>query len=216
MSDLGFLPDEWSKVHHAYIIYGTTSDLLWALIYKNLAFVKKANPDVYSEEYETLGIDEARALSEWAIMKPISDRKAAVITAFSFTTEAQNALLKLFEEPSANTYFFILVPSNVAILPTLASRVRIVSIKEEIEVNKKFESFLESSIPERFRIISSIIKNKDKDKARELVKFLIKKSRLNLPLAEKVLQSERYVGARGASIKIILEHLAISLPNVKL
>ncbi|MEK9185346.1 MAG: hypothetical protein AAB863_01085 [Patescibacteria group bacterium] len=215
-----FISTNWDKMHHAYIVSGTRADEIWSGLDKNLSFKKTANPDAYSRDYETFGIDEARELSEWGMMRPLSgERKAAVISATSFTAETQNALLKLFEEPPAGTYFFVIVPNLGVVLPTLLSRVVAVSLQEKEEANKKLDSFLENSIAGRLSMVSSIIKSKDKEKARIFIVSLEKKiSQLpnNFVAAKKILQAERYVGARGASLKIILEYLAISLPNVKL
>lgn len=216
----GFISSDWGKMHHAYIVSGMSMDEIWIGLEKQLAFKRLANPDAYFREFETFGIDEARELSEWGMMKPLSgERKVAVISATSFTTEAQNALLKLFEEPPAGTYFFIIAPHMGAVLPTLLSRIMVINLVEKNEVNKKLELFLEAAVSERLAIISSIIKSKDKERTRNFIKFLEQKIN-TLPdkfvAAKKILQAERYVGARGASLKIILEYLAISLPGVKL
>lgn len=217
--DQGFLPKEWHKLHHAYIISGTDVDSIWDELYNTLSFEKKANPDVYSAEHETFGIDEARTLSNWAILKPIGgERKVAVISATSFTIEAQNALLKLFEEPGEGTYFFIIIPSIGSILPTLLSRVRTISLKEDSKVNKKFDLFLESPVAERLNIVNSIIKSKDKEKARDFIKFLEQKMKdvilskdKKYDSTKKILEVGKYIGSRGSSVKMILEYLAISL-----
>lgn len=219
-----FLPNNWSKVHHAYIISGADISEVWLNLENNLFFKKVANPDAYSREFEILGIDEVRELSEWAIMKPIAgEKKVAVIYAASFTRESQNALLKLFEEPPTGTYFFIIVPNLTMILPTLLSRVITIVLDEKFKVHEKFTSFLEDPISERLQMLSNIIKNKDKEKARNLIVFLEQKisklsieSDLKLILADKVLVAKKYLWVRGASLKIILEYLAITLPSVKL
>ncbi len=214
-----FLPNSWSRVYHAYVISGTDIELVWQALLNNLSFEKKANPDAYSREFETFGIDEARDLSGWAIMRPIAgERKVAVIRALSFTTEAQNALLKLFEEPPLDTYFFIILPNNAGILPTLLSRVRVASLKEENEADEKLESFLYASVSLRLAMLSPLIKSKDKKRSRDFLRSLEQKVN-GLPnqfnhkfnMAKKILEAEKYVGVRGASLKIILEHLAISL-----
>jgi DNA polymerase III gamma/tau subunit len=216
---ISFIPKDWSRVHHAHIVCGADIGAIWRALADNLSFKKQANPDAYSEEYETFGIDEARTLSEWAIMKPIAaERKVAVISTLSFTVEAQNALLKLFEEPPAGTYFFIIVPNTGSILPTLLSRVRVISLREENEADNKLEKFLQSSISERLQMIAPLIKSKDKERARNFIKALEQKinavsTEQKLQSAKKILEAEKYGEARGASLKIILEHLAVSLPN---
>jgi DNA polymerase III gamma/tau subunit len=206
---------DWRKMHHAYIVSGADLGEIWLGLEQNLSFKKVGNPDTYEREYETFGIEEARELSDWAIMKPLAGgKKIAAIGADSFTTEAQNALLKLFEEPPSLTYFFVIVPNLGIILPTLLSRVRTVVFKKETEINKKLDLFLESPVDERLAMIAPLIKSKDKEKVRNLIVSLtqkINKSPKNFASAKKILQAERYIGARGASLKMILEYLAVSL-----
>ncbi|HEY4515795.1 MAG TPA: hypothetical protein VJH67_01255 [Candidatus Paceibacterota bacterium] len=204
------LPQTWDKVHHAYILSGVEADSVWKEL-SNLGFLKRGNADAKYEEFETLGVDEARALTDWALMKPIAgDRKVAVIDITStFTTEAQNALLKLFEEPPQGTYFFLILPNTASVLSTLLSRVRIIQKEKESEINKKYEVFMPGTVAERFKIITPIIKSKDKERAREFIRFLESKT-TNIE-AEKVIEAEKYLSSRGASMKMILEYLAVSL-----
>jgi hypothetical protein len=52
-------------------------------------------------------------------------KKIFIIETNSITPEAQNALLKVFEEPQANAHFFVIIPSAEILLPTLRSRMMI-------------------------------------------------------------------------------------------
>lgn len=72
----------------------------------------------------------------------------------NFTIPAQNAFLKLLEEPPANVYFILTVESSISLLPTVLSRVTFyhmsvtdVKISEvSIEIAKEiFESVCKSS-----------------------------------------------------------------------
>lgn len=213
-----FLPKDWDKVHHAYIVSGVEPSLIWQELEENLEFKKRGNPDAKEEIHETFGIEEARNLNEWAIMRPVaSNRKVALISASVLTAEAQNALLKLFEEPPQGTYFFIVLPNALTILETLLSRIRVVSFKREAEDLKKFNSFLSDSIATRLSKVSPLIKSKDKEKVREVIRFLAEKinkeesQKKKHAMAEKMIQAERYIGVRGMSTKMILEYLALSL-----
>lgn len=77
---------------------------------------------------KTIGIDDVRAIRRAAYVKPNDlDFKLFVIDGCDkMTVQAQNALLKLLEEPPAATYFFLLCESAAALLPTVRSRAPLV------------------------------------------------------------------------------------------
>ena len=54
--------------------------------------------------------------------------------------EAQNALLKIFEEPTEDTHFFVIMPQDI-LLPTLRSRMQMVSIPTRVPLG------IDSKIP---------------------------------------------------------------------
>src|SRR3989344_5144331 len=92
--------------HHAYFREGPLAEL------PELARAAGAgvglapgNPDLYIRRYEKFGIEEARALRELASLKSLSGKALFAIGAVSITTEAQHALLKLFEEPAQGAVF---------------------------------------------------------------------------------------------------------------
>ena len=68
-----------------------------------------------------LKIDEARKIVDEAYVAERED-KIIVIAATKFGEEAQNALLKILEEPPKNTVFFLITPFINALLPTIRSR----------------------------------------------------------------------------------------------
>lgn len=199
--DLG---KDWNKINHAYVSSGQPEDI-WQLL-QNLGYSKAGNPDAWEIVSETFGVDEARELYGWSVKKPFGEgRKVAVIAAQSITTEAQNALLKLFEEPAPRTHFFLLVNSPQALLPTLLSRVHLLP-PEGSETKSKGEEFLHADISKRFKIANPIIKAKDKSRAKSLVHELVRLTR-----DERVSQAEKYLAGRSPSIKIILEYLATTM-----
>ncbi len=192
-------------MHHAYFISGGRADLVWQSLSG-----KRGNPDSLFLEFETLGIEEARALAAWALKKAFGERKVAVITLKSFTLEAQNALLKLFEEPPLDTYFFILLDNIGSILSTLLSRVMILNFGSQNDTTEEAESFLMADISKRFKIINQIIKNKDKEKTKALVSSLGR--RLMKPSEiETVLKAEKFLSGRVPSLKMILESLVLTV-----
>lgn len=81
---------------------------------KNLRFIPK-NP---ANEFL---IDEARAVEKESYIAE-NKEKIIIIMANSFRNEAQNFLLKLFEEPPKNIKFLIVCPSKNLLLATVRSR----------------------------------------------------------------------------------------------
>ncbi|MCA9391856.1 hypothetical protein KC614_01460 [candidate division WWE3 bacterium] len=87
--------------------------------------IAKSHPDVFSlgDENE-YGIETVRQLKQWALLKPFQNEHKLVVikSAEKFTVEAQNALLKLLEEPPDNTYIVLHTGNTSRLLPTLTSR----------------------------------------------------------------------------------------------
>ncbi len=102
-----------------------------------------ANPDVFyisNNDKLSIGVDDVRGITAEAYTKPlISQKKIIVIqNAHLMTAEAQNALLKVIEEPPVYVVFFLLCDSVASILPTIISRVTKIEIPPlNIEVLKK-------------------------------------------------------------------------------
>ena len=92
-----------------------------------------ANPDVTrisNEDKASIGVDKIREMIRDVYVRPIiSDKKVIIIeNAHLLTKGAQNALLKVIEEPPEYAVFFLLCDSKSGILPTIISRVNTVSI----------------------------------------------------------------------------------------
>lgn len=112
--------------HHAYLLLGsssTSADLI-AFLEKGHGFKVRGNPDFTVDTYESFNIENARQLKMQAEMRPTENdaKKIFIICADSITSEAQNALLKLFEEPPEYAIFFLIIPSAHLLLGTLKSR----------------------------------------------------------------------------------------------
>ncbi|HSW37187.1 MAG TPA: AAA family ATPase [Candidatus Saccharimonadales bacterium] len=82
---------------------------------------------------KAVGIDAIRALDHFLLLKissakPLA-RLALIEDAHTMTVEAQNALLKLLEEPPANTVIVLSAAHEQSLLPTIRSRVQKISVK---------------------------------------------------------------------------------------
>ena len=89
--------------------------------------------DVNFHTYEkAMGIEDVRNIQKAILLKPFRGKtKAVVIDAYeNITQEAQNALLKILEEPPANTIIIITTTEKELILPTIISRCKIIFLQE--------------------------------------------------------------------------------------
>jgi len=138
---------------------------------------------------KSIGIEEIRSFQKKLYLKPLKSLlKAGIIHANdTLTIQAQNALLKVFEEPPDNTILIITSTNKEMILETLCSRCTIVELTiekengsdEEIEGAEKFLKILESDkIGEKMKIAE--VYSKDKVKTLELLENAIQKKRNEL------------------------------------
>ncbi len=78
---------------------------------------------------ENFKIEHAKLVTQEAYISE-SSVKYIILGATEFTTVAQNALLKLLEEPPKNIEFIIISPTKSNLLPTVRSRLPILKIEQ--------------------------------------------------------------------------------------
>ncbi len=83
----------------------------------------------FSDEFK---VDDAKMVMREAYIAEESI-KHLIIVATTYRIEAQNALLKLLEEPPRNIVFILIAKSKTALLPTIRSRMQIESVAFEKE-----------------------------------------------------------------------------------
>ncbi len=140
---------------------------------KALKFLKDKDIDrldiSFFESEKQIGIPDIKTIQQNIYLKPIkSKEKAIVISAIQgLTIEAQNSLLKLLEEPPANTIIVLLIESIDLVLPTIKSRCNIIELNNRNnENNDKYINLLSSlekaGIGEKLKIAQDLSRNKDK------------------------------------------------------
>lgn len=108
--------------------------------------VSDTSPDVYritaENNRKTIGVETIRFIKEQAYIKPNElEYKVFIIKdAHIMTTEAQNAFLKLLEEPPSYVIFLLLCENTRNLLPTVKSRV--FSLKMELFSEKQLDDYL--------------------------------------------------------------------------
>lgn len=83
-----------------------------------------------------LGIEDIRNIKKKIFLKPLrgSRKSNILVLKKGATREAQNAMLKLLEEPPASSIIIIVSQSQHIFLSTILSRVKVIEIKNEIKL----------------------------------------------------------------------------------
>lgn len=172
--------------------------------------------EIQDTYFERFGIDDARRLVATANNLPANeDVQTLVVRADFVTLEAQNALLKILEEPPETTRLVFVLPEGFQVLPTLLSRFSIITTSgtDTKNATEEFRLFQSQVYAERLRAVE--VSTKKKDLAWQQA---IKQGLLIHLLQEKsdCLAELEYVAShlltRGASNKFLLEHLSLTLP----
>jgi hypothetical protein len=196
-------------MHHASLLIGSPK---LALAYVESKWgVLKGSPDYFPWEGDTFGIAEARRLSERAAQKAFGPRKVFFIAPETITPEAQNALLKTFEEPGEETYFFLVLRDGAVVIPTLRSRMQTTVLQKE-EVENDVEKFLAMPLKKRLNFAKDFADDEENLSAflDALLFTLRRKGRPALALSP-VYHMRLVSDQRAASPRLVLEHLSALL-----
>ncbi|MSR70711.1 hypothetical protein EXS62_01590 [Candidatus Kaiserbacteria bacterium] len=215
--------------HHAYYIEGPLSQF---------EGYKESLKPFWARQYERFGVDESRELIALTSLKNFADA-TFFVGASSITTEAQQALLKLLEEPQEGTTFIFLVPHGV-LLPTVLSRMmqmeKVSTAHKKVLGSPVSAKTHEAGRPDYFSELSTLFLRvggkersdmiakllKDDEGTKERVRDFV--NALEVTLAEQKSSPQQrqgladlamvrgYLADRSPSLKMLLEHLALCLP----
>ncbi|MEK7472206.1 MAG: AAA family ATPase, partial [Patescibacteria group bacterium] len=109
-----------------------------------------------SDDGPSISINQARNIKSILSLRPLEGSVLTVIIpeCEKLTTEAQNALLKQLEEPPENIYFLLSTHDKSALLPTVLSRVNVVSLNRVS--TKEISDYFEVQGHESSKIRASI------------------------------------------------------------
>jgi len=130
------------------------------------------NPDVRFVEVDVFTVDDARKLSGESQVKAFGKKKIFVVSASRFTPEAQNALLKTFEEPTPDTHFFVIARDENMFLPTLLSRMQTVRLEGEKNEEVDAKNFLKMTLAKRILFARKFADEKEERGAGALSGFV--------------------------------------------
>ena len=179
-----------------------------------------------------LGIDDIREFRVFLRLKPTASRRRAVILRLTQATpEAQNALLKVLEEPPQETLIILGAGPGEFILPTLNSRATIfliddpASLKGGVEVGQlALKQILALTPLERLTRLSGATKTMDKAEAQLVFSHwlaaCLKKAQAGVAENQVFLKAAEF--ARGALVKttnddaapwkLFIEQFSLHLP----
>lgn len=183
------------------------------------------NPDVYVRAYASFGIDEARELIRHASGKALAaPHRVFVIASPSLTIEAQNALLKTFEEAPNGATFFIVTPLPDLLLPTVRSRSIPLTLPGSAARSGSIDApaFLKAAPAERIDMLKALLETDERDIAGAFALLGDIERSLAPRVAEPavreglyaVYRAREYLGDKGSLLKSLLEQVALLVPVI--
>ncbi len=200
--------------HHAVLIQTPQITITEALV----LYGDTTEYEVYVLPFSSIGIDEVRQLIFEASRRPQSGTaRLLVINLKSITFEAQQALLKILEEPVVSTLFLFVVPGEIAFIPTLRSRLQeLTAITKGDLVNADFSEFKTATLAGRLSEIAKRTTKQDvvwiENIKGGLKQYLKENNKIEAKLLPDLALTLTHLNTRGASNKMLLENLAIALP----
>lgn len=147
-----------STIAQSYLITGKSQAARDAtrMILKNRGInLDKISPDIFliSPLKNHITIDQIREIKSHIAQKPVAEKYKVIIleNAQKLTTEAQNALLKLLEEPPKSATIILEAASKFTLLTTILSRVVTIEAKPPKENSEElilFKAGVIESIPQ--------------------------------------------------------------------
>ncbi len=221
-------------LYHSYIVEGDpilTLPLLRDFL-EGRTDIGKDNPDVLCQSYDSFTISDTAQIKDWHTNRGVTDKKRICIIGTKFINrEAEQSLLKIIEEPNVGTHLFIIVPNTSLLLDTIRSRTHLVRIENSTESDFKKVAglFISSPAAKRLEMVGDLIEsNKNNDnsgnlrfQATELInevekiiyaQFKNNKNDKEIQfILEELQKNILYLSTPGASVKMILEHIALVL-----
>jgi hypothetical protein len=138
------------------------------------------------------------------------NKRHVVAVAHTLTIEAQNALLKVLEEPPAGVTIHLVVPGRDRLLPTVLSRLQAGAATNDQTVSAEWQEFQSSSVATRLEHIVAASKRDDRQWQRAILASAVARPELS-PSIRLLLDTYRTLP--GASRKMLLEEVALSLSS---
>ncbi len=208
--------------HHAHLVIGNIEQNYEGLrlaIHQKVSSKHFESADVWSRTFENLNIDDAREIKEIHNTRPIGQKRIVLVALRTIQSEAQNSLLKLFEDPQSDTVFFVCAAQTEIFLPTVLSRFNVVNVSGTAseEYQKLVSKFLAGNIKERFNLIEPIVKEKDKVQTEKFLNSLeasLYGKDIESAVFDSIFSARHFLRSRSPSVKMILENLCGIVPVI--
>jgi len=167
--------------------------------------------EVFSESL--LSVDTAREIGRRIIIIPSEGKHKVFILAFSnIFHEAQNALLKVLEEPRPNVSF-LLVSGTSLLLPTILSRVSDIVYADDTTYDLWAKTFIKSDIAKRLEEIKKLVEDENLDVSARLIAIekAIPHDMIHADTRKVLISLLSFARIRGASAKMLLETVALNI-----
>ena len=179
---------------------------------------------------ENPGIGDVRNLQGNFSRRPFESKYQTfiILEAQNLTLEAQNALLKILEEPAASVKILLTAPTSEGLLSTITSRCQKLELTgnlEEVIDEALFKKFLNSDSYERYKMIDKLdIEAWEAAWRRVLLNLFTSGEARQLKGVQgakilnyvKLVAKMKSLRKRRASIKLIKSLLLLSIPPVSL
>ncbi len=181
------------------------------------------SPDfhVLNSDEESLKIEDVRQLAQDILLKPYQDKVSVFVVLHidKASLAAQNALLKLLEEPPASAQVILTTAHLSSVLPTIQSRCLIRTIEEKIlaESHTSLDEFLSVKTPAQ--TISLSEKYKEREAALQFLEHVVHELHLKNQktptfsqtlLLQRVITAREYI-AKNVNVRLVLEDLLFRL-----
>lgn len=223
-----------NNLHHAYLIEGEREEIILEILnfLKTLNIKTSGNPDFVNISIDNFKIDEAFNLRAMSADKSFSSsQKIFMVCVNSFSLDAQNVLLKMFEEPIENTIFFLVVPDTKILLKTLISRFYFIKAPTKVGARaevREAEKFIKLPLQSRINFIKELLTEPEEEgneiiildgTRSKVLKFLnaleltMSKGTLDSKVLKHFFKVREFLNMPGSSAKSLMESVALIVPE---
>ncbi len=167
----------------------------------------------YNSDLQSFKIALAREIIQEAQYSNWDQERIRILVLLNFETAsvaAQNALLKLIEEPPANTLIVLPVINSHRLLATISSRCSLCQINQEnVETDKKTKTNDFTWPSNLAEVFNTIDRYKDRDSAKNFVRNLLEQKQLGYK-EKKALAQAYFDLESNLNVRLALEHCFFS------
>lgn len=176
------------RLSHAYLIFGDDGDGCYDLARSIAAYVETGKFE-YEEKVlidaffidKASGIDDARSIANFLWQKPVGSPRRTIVLkgADLMTIHAEQAILKIVEQPPEHALIIITAKTPEALIPSLASRFAKVFLSAEL-TERKYST-------EVIKLANQILRAPTQREATETIKIIIEDDAIMSDVVECVI-----------------------------